>query len=66
MYLKLPESPVRKIYKCLHCGDVTVRFYNSNFDRSYTPDEWEIIMTDGKEALEKALKVVSEDPKFFS
>jgi len=45
---------------------VTVRFYNSNFDRSYTPDEWEIIMTDGKEALKKALIVVSEDPKFFS
>tara|TARA_R100000152_G_C6652391_1_gene93624 strand:+ start:227 stop:358 length:132 start_codon:yes stop_codon:yes gene_type:complete len=43
-----------------------VRFYNSNFDRSYTPDEWEVIMTDGKEALEKALRVVSEDPKFFS
>ena len=66
MYTQLPESPVKRIHKCLHCGDVTVRFYDPTHDRAYTADEWEIIMTDGREALEKALRVVSQDPKMFS
>ena len=46
--------------------NVNVKFYNPKHDRAYTADEWEIIMTDGREALEKALRVVSQDPKMFS
>ena len=42
------------------------KFYNPKYDRAYTAEEWEIIMTDGREALEKALRLVSEDPKMFS
>jgi len=66
MYTQLPESPVRKVYKCRHCGDVNVKFYNPKHDRAYTAAEWEIIMTDGRKALEKALRVVSQDPKMFA
>ena len=28
-------------------------------------DEWEVIITDGKQALEKALSLVRDDPKLF-
>ena len=66
MYTKLPESPVRKVYKCRHCGDVSIKFYNPKHDRVFTAQEWEIIMTDGREALDKALRLVREDPKMFS
>jgi len=65
MYTQLPESPVRKIYKCHHCGDVTVKFYDPNQDRVYTAEEWELIMTDGKESLDRALRLVRENPTFF-
>ena len=66
MYTKLPQSPVRKVYKCRHCGDVSIKFYNPKHDRVYTAEEWEVIMTDGREALDKALRLVREDPKFLS
>ena len=65
MYTQLPESPVKRIHKCLHCGDVTVRFYDPAHDRAYTADEWEVIVIDGQEALEKALALVRDDPKLF-
>ena len=65
MYTQLPESPVKRIHKCLHCGDVTVRFYDPTHDRAYTADEWEVIITDGQESLEKALALVRDDPKLF-
>ena len=66
MYTQLPESPVRKVYKCRHCGDESIKFYDPKQDRVYTAEEWEVIMTDGREALEKALRVVSQDPKMFA
>ena len=66
MHTQLPESPVRKVYKCRHCGDVSIRFYDPKQDRVYTAAEWEVIMTDGRKSLDKALRIVREDPKFFS
>jgi|MGYP003132076429 hypothetical protein len=66
MYTQLPESPVRKVYKCRHCGDVSIKFYDPKQDRVYTAAEWEVIITDGRQALDKALRLVREDPKFFS
>ena len=65
MYTKLPESPVRKIYKCDKCENYHVKFYDPKLDRTYTPLEWEQIVTDGREALDKALRLIREDPKFF-
>ena len=62
MYTQLPESPVRKVYKCRHCGDVSIKFYDPKQDRVYTA----VIITDGRQALDKALRLVREDPKFFS
>ena len=66
MYITLPKSPVRKIYKCGKCENYHFKFYDSKQDRTYSPSEWEQIMTDGREALDKALRLVREDPKFFS
>ena len=66
MYTQLPESPVRKVYKCRHCGDVSIKFYDLKQDRVQTAEEWEVIMTDGRKSLDKALRIVREDPKFFS
>ena len=66
MYTKLPESPVRKIHKCSHCGDVSVRFYDPTQDRAYTADEWEKIVIDGNAALYRILQSVRENPVFFA
>ena len=65
MYIALPESPVRKIYKCDKSENYHVKFYDPKLDRTYTPLEWEQIVTDGREALDKALRLIREDPKFF-
>ena len=65
MYITLPESPVRKIYKCCNCNNYHFKFFDPKHDRTYTPDEWEQIMTDGRESLDKVLQLRREDPKFF-
>jgi len=68
MYITLPDSPVRKIFKCDSdsCENYHIKFFDPKHDRTYTPSEWEQIVTEGKEALYKALRVVREDPKFFA
>ena len=66
MSISLPNSPVRKIVDCPKCGTVSIKFYNSIHDRSYTKNEWEIIVTEGEEVLYRLLQVVREDPKFFA
>ena len=43
-----------------------MEFFNPKFNRTYTPSEWEQIVTEGREALDKALRLVRDDPKFFS
>ena len=65
MYITLPESPVRKIYKCGNCNNYHFKFFDTKHDRTYTPDEREQIMTDGRESLDKVLQLRREDPKFF-
>jgi|TARA_R100000458_G_C8218979_1_gene203954 hypothetical protein len=65
MYAHLPESPVKKIFDCPKCGKVSIYFYDSTHDRSYTPQEWESIMTEGNEALYRILQTVRENPLFF-
>jgi len=66
MSIFLPNSPVKKIFSCPHCGNISIKFYDSKHDRSYTNSEWEIIITEGKEILYKLLRNVREDPKFFA
>ena len=66
MSIELPRSPIKKVSKCNKCGDVSVEFFNKIFDRTYTADEWNVIMSEGTKALEKALQLVRNDPKFFS
>ena len=66
MYITRPDSPVRKIFKCNSCENYHIKFFDPKHDRIYTPAEWEQIITDGKEALYKARRVVREDPKFFA
>ena len=66
MSISLPNSPVRKIFDCPKCGDVSIKFYDSKHDRSYTKNEWEIIVTEGNEILYRLLQTVREDPKFFA
>ena len=66
MYTTLPTSPIRTEKKCNKCPNFHVKFFNSKFDITYTPEEWERIVTDGRDALDKALRLVREDPKFFS
>ena len=61
MYTLLPESPVRKIFNCPSCGNISLYFYDPKHNRCYTQDD-----AIEQEALKKALRVVSEDPKFFS
>lgn len=66
MYPKLPNSPVRKIFNCPECGNVSLYFYNPAHNRSYTKAEWEIIITEGNDALYKILQNVRENPVFFN
>ena len=61
----LPNSPVRKIHQCPKCGDVSLKFYNPEHDRTITQEEWQNILADGKEVLEKILKPLKENPTFF-
>ena len=66
MYTTLPSSPIRTVKKCNKCANFHVEFFNPKFNRTYTPIEWEQIVTEGREALDKALRLVRDDPKFFS
>ena len=61
----LPNSPIRKIHECPKCGDVSLKFYDPSHDKVITKEEWQDILAEGKEALEKILKPLKEDPKFF-
>ena len=61
----LPNSPVRKIHQCPRCGDVSLKFYNPQLDIVISKDEWQNILNEGKEALEKILKPLRENPTFF-
>ena len=65
MYIELPKSPVRKIFKCNNCKNYHIKFYDPNLSKTYTPVEWEKILTEGRDALQKALRLVREDPKLF-
>ena len=63
----LPNSPVREIYECKSCGQVSVKFYDPNLDRSYTKEEWSKTIAQGLQALKKILAPIHKDePKFFS
>ena len=66
MYTELPESPVRKIFNCPSCGNISIYFYDPKHNRCYTQDEWERIITDGNDALYKILQNVRENPVFFA
>tara|TARA_R100001163_G_C5051132_1_gene187910 strand:- start:1109 stop:1306 length:198 start_codon:yes stop_codon:yes gene_type:complete len=61
----LPNSPVRKIHQCPKCGDVSLKFYDPEHDRVLTKEEWQDILAEGKEALDKILKPLKENPTFF-
>ena len=61
----LPNSPVRKIHECPKCGDVSLKFYDPQHDRVLTKEEWRDILVEGKEALDKILKPLKENPTFF-
>ncbi len=66
MSISLPNSPVRKISSCPKCGNVSIKFFDSKHDRSYTKTEWEVLVTEGAAHLYDLLKLVREDPKFFA
>ena len=61
----LPNSPIRKIHECPKCGDVSLKFYDPSYDKVISKEEWQNILAEGKEALDKILKPLKEDPKFF-
>ena len=63
----LPDSPVRKVHECKACGYVSVKFWDSTFDRSYSKEEWSKTIAEGLQALRRILAPVrDDDPKFFS
>ena len=61
----LPNSPVRKISQCPKCGEVSLKFYNPQFNKVLKKEEWEQVLSEGLQALRKILGPVQEDPKFF-
>ena len=63
--VRLPDSPVSSMQECLEGGSISVKFWNSNYDRLYTRDEWNTVLESGREVLRKILAPVKEDPKFF-
>ena len=65
MSIRLPDSPIRKIYRCNKCNNLSVNFWNSKHDRTYTIEEWLSVCEEGKESLRKILAPIMEDPKFF-
>jgi|TARA_R100001463_G_scaffold80374_1_gene134830 hypothetical protein len=64
--MNLPNSPIRKISQCPKCGEVSLKFYNPQFNKVFKKEEWENILSDGLQALRKILGPVTEDPKFFT
>ena len=62
----LPNSPVRKIHECRKCGDVSVHFYDPKHNKVFSKEEWGNVLSEGKEALRKIIKPLTEDPKFFT
>ena len=40
MSITLPNSPIRKVYRCIKCNNVSIKFWDDKYDRSYTTDEW--------------------------
>tara|TARA_R100000935_G_C2732924_1_gene122701 strand:- start:8 stop:211 length:204 start_codon:yes stop_codon:yes gene_type:complete len=65
MSIKLPDSPVRKIYECQKCDTISVKFWDDKYNRSFTRDEWNTVRVQGIEALRKIMQPIAEDPKFF-
>jgi len=65
MSIKLPDSPVRKIYECQKCDTISVKFWDDKYNRSFTRDEWNTVRAQGIEALRKIMQPIAEDPKFF-
>jgi len=61
----LPNSPIRKIHECPKCGDVSLKFYDPSYDKVISKEEWQNILAEGKEALDKILKPLKENPTFF-
>ena len=61
----LPNSPIRKIHECPKCGDVSLKFYDPNHDTVISKEDWQHILVEGKEALDKILKHLKENPTFF-
>ena len=61
----LPNSPVKRIYECVKCGMINVKFWDSTYDRAYSREEWNTVREQGYEALRKILAHIKEDPKFF-
>ena len=51
----LPNSPIRKIHECPKCGDVSLKFYDPNHDTVISKEDWQHILVEGKEALDKIL-----------
>tara|TARA_R110000782_G_scaffold9270_1_gene29932 strand:+ start:187 stop:390 length:204 start_codon:yes stop_codon:yes gene_type:complete len=65
MSIKLPDSPVRKIYECQKCDTISVKFWDDKYNRSFTRDEWNTVRAQGIKALRKIMQPIAEDPKFF-
>ncbi len=61
--MKLPDSPIRKVYQCPKCDTVSVKFFDPRHNTSYTYEEWRRIVHEGSKALDRLLKMY--DPKFF-
>jgi len=65
MSIRLPNSPVRKIYECQKCDTVSVKFWDNKYDRSFTREEWNTVRAQGIDVLRKIMQPITEDPKFF-
>jgi hypothetical protein len=44
---------------------VSLKFYDPTHDTVISKEDWQHVLIEGKEALEKILKPLKEDPKFF-
>ena len=65
MSIRLPNSPVRKIYECQKCDTISVRFWDNKYDRSFSRDEWNTVRAEGITVLRQIMQPIAEDPKFF-
>ena len=62
--VKLPDSPIRKVHECPDCKRVSVKFYDSQYNCSYSLEEWQQVVEQGNKVIAKLLAM--HDPKFFS